>query len=164
MLLIAICAAECPSCISFLMWMLVFWQCHVCNSNLGNLKAGDSMWIYKSMVHCENCFEVTRGKRKNNIYMCAVYVQFLMVLNIKLKWINVCLYIAKNNIGIILFPSTDKWRRWAIIRIKWIIVLCVLWVTWVPMYLDYDKLKDLYLGVLINDSYFILIASNIQCS
>ncbi|MEQ2200093.1 hypothetical protein XENOCAPTIV_022408 [Xenoophorus captivus] len=40
----------------------LFWQCDVCNGSLGNLKAGDSMWIYKRMVHCENCFEITRGK------------------------------------------------------------------------------------------------------
>ncbi|XP_031146457.1 sciellin isoform X2 [Sander lucioperca] len=38
------------------------FKCEVCNSNLGNMKAGDSMWIYKRMVHCENCFEVTREK------------------------------------------------------------------------------------------------------
>ncbi|XP_026233250.1 sciellin isoform X3 [Anabas testudineus] len=38
------------------------FKCEVCNSTLGHLKAGDSMWIYKRMVHCENCFEVTRDK------------------------------------------------------------------------------------------------------
>ncbi|XP_034741625.1 sciellin isoform X2 [Etheostoma cragini] len=38
------------------------FKCEVCNSNLGNMKAGDSMWIYKRMVHCESCFEVTRDK------------------------------------------------------------------------------------------------------
>lgn len=38
------------------------FKCAVCNSSLGHLKAGDSMWIYKRMVHCENCFEVTRDK------------------------------------------------------------------------------------------------------
>ncbi|XP_032385555.1 sciellin isoform X5 [Etheostoma spectabile] len=38
------------------------FKCEVCNSNLGNMKAGDSMWIYKRMVHCESCFEVTREK------------------------------------------------------------------------------------------------------
>ncbi|XP_040004774.1 sciellin [Xiphias gladius] len=38
------------------------FKCEVCNSTLGHLKAGDSMWIYKHMVHCENCFEVTRDK------------------------------------------------------------------------------------------------------
>ncbi|KAK7882382.1 hypothetical protein WMY93_028556 [Mugilogobius chulae] len=37
------------------------FKCEVCNSTLGHLKAGDSMWIYKHMVHCERCFEVTRG-------------------------------------------------------------------------------------------------------
>ncbi|KAF7657565.1 hypothetical protein LDENG_00025320 [Lucifuga dentata] len=38
------------------------FKCEVCNSTLGHLKAGDTMWIYKCMVHCENCFEVTRDK------------------------------------------------------------------------------------------------------
>ncbi|XP_044073212.1 sciellin isoform X2 [Siniperca chuatsi] len=38
------------------------FKCEVCNSTLGNMKAGDSMWIYKRMVHCENCFEITRDK------------------------------------------------------------------------------------------------------
>ncbi|XP_068602467.1 sciellin [Brachionichthys hirsutus] len=38
------------------------FKCEVCNSNLGNLKAGDSVWIYRHMVHCENCFEITREK------------------------------------------------------------------------------------------------------
>ncbi|XP_063744123.1 sciellin isoform X3 [Eleginops maclovinus] len=38
------------------------FKCEVCNSNMGYMKAGDSMWIYKRMVHCENCFEITREK------------------------------------------------------------------------------------------------------
>ncbi|KAK5920694.1 hypothetical protein CgunFtcFv8_024478 [Champsocephalus gunnari] len=38
------------------------FKCEVCNSNMGHMKAGDSMWIYKHMVHCENCFDVTREK------------------------------------------------------------------------------------------------------
>ncbi|KAM6934139.1 sciellin [Xenentodon cancila] len=38
------------------------FKCNVCDSTLGNLKAGDTMWIYNRMVHCENCFEITRGK------------------------------------------------------------------------------------------------------
>ncbi|XP_040914077.1 sciellin isoform X3 [Toxotes jaculatrix] len=38
------------------------FKCQVCNSTLGHLKAGDSMWIYKQMVHCENCFGITRDK------------------------------------------------------------------------------------------------------
>ncbi|XP_022596643.1 sciellin isoform X1 [Seriola dumerili] len=38
------------------------FKCEVCSSTLGHLKAGDSMWIYKRMVHCENCFEITRDK------------------------------------------------------------------------------------------------------
>nr|XP_020465205.1 sciellin [Monopterus albus] len=38
------------------------FKCGVCNSSLSHLKAGDSMWVYKRMVHCENCFEITRDK------------------------------------------------------------------------------------------------------
>ncbi|KAF7215488.1 transcript variant X1 [Nothobranchius furzeri] len=38
------------------------FKCDVCNSSLSNMKAGDSMWIYKRTVHCENCFEATRDK------------------------------------------------------------------------------------------------------
>ncbi|KAM8750092.1 sciellin isoform 1-T1 [Acanthopagrus schlegelii] len=37
-------------------------KCEVCNSTLGHMKAGDSLWVYKRMVHCENCFAVTREK------------------------------------------------------------------------------------------------------
>ncbi|XP_026150472.1 sciellin isoform X2 [Mastacembelus armatus] len=38
------------------------FKCDVCNSTLSHLKAGDSMWVYKRMVHCDNCFEITRDK------------------------------------------------------------------------------------------------------
>ncbi|KAM4608642.1 sciellin [Polymixia lowei] len=38
------------------------FKCEVCNNTLGHLKAGDSMWIYRRTVHCDNCFDVTREK------------------------------------------------------------------------------------------------------
>ncbi|KAM9801943.1 sciellin isoform 7-T7 [Syngnathus typhle] len=38
------------------------FKCEVCNGTLGHLKAGDCMWVYNHMVHCENCFDVTRDK------------------------------------------------------------------------------------------------------
>ncbi|KAK3543708.1 hypothetical protein QTP70_027209, partial [Hemibagrus guttatus] len=38
------------------------FKCDVCNSNLGHLKAGDSMWVYRRNVHCEACFGVIKGK------------------------------------------------------------------------------------------------------
>ncbi|XP_077436745.1 sciellin isoform X2 [Vanacampus margaritifer] len=38
------------------------FKCEVCNGTLGHLKAGDCMWVYNHMVHCENCFDVTREK------------------------------------------------------------------------------------------------------
>ncbi|XP_078030739.1 sciellin isoform X3 [Epinephelus lanceolatus] len=38
------------------------FKCEVCHRTLGDMKAGDSLWIYKHMVHCENCFEGIREK------------------------------------------------------------------------------------------------------
>uniref|UniRef100_UPI0037E76D88 sciellin n=1 Tax=Semicossyphus pulcher TaxID=241346 RepID=UPI0037E76D88 len=38
------------------------FKCQVCNNTLAHLKAGDSMWVYKQTVHCDNCFENTREK------------------------------------------------------------------------------------------------------
>ncbi|KAL1268236.1 hypothetical protein QQF64_033599 [Cirrhinus molitorella] len=38
------------------------FKCGVCNASLGHLKAGDSLWVYRRAVTCENCFGVTRGK------------------------------------------------------------------------------------------------------
>ncbi|KAA0715941.1 Sciellin [Triplophysa tibetana] len=38
------------------------FNCDVCNTSLGHLKAGDSLWVYRSAVHCEGCFNVTKGK------------------------------------------------------------------------------------------------------
>ncbi|XP_051761896.1 sciellin isoform X6 [Ctenopharyngodon idella] len=38
------------------------FKCGVCNSSLGHLKAGDSLWVYRREIHCESCFGVTRGK------------------------------------------------------------------------------------------------------
>ncbi|XP_019751040.1 sciellin isoform X4 [Hippocampus comes] len=38
------------------------FKCEVCNGTLGHLKAGDCMWVYNHMVHCQNCFDVTREK------------------------------------------------------------------------------------------------------
>ncbi|KAJ8012573.1 hypothetical protein DPEC_G00044270 [Dallia pectoralis] len=38
------------------------FKCEVCSSDLGHLKAGDSMWVYRRTIHCERCFEVTREK------------------------------------------------------------------------------------------------------
>ncbi|XP_054644302.1 sciellin isoform X2 [Dunckerocampus dactyliophorus] len=38
------------------------FKCEVCNGTLGHLKAGDCMWVYNRMVHCESCFDVTREK------------------------------------------------------------------------------------------------------
>ncbi|KAM6978358.1 sciellin [Tautogolabrus adspersus] len=38
------------------------FKCEMCNNTLAHLKAGDSMWVYKHKVHCENCFESTRER------------------------------------------------------------------------------------------------------
>ncbi|XP_056320957.1 sciellin isoform X5 [Danio aesculapii] len=38
------------------------FKCGVCNTSLGNLKAGDSLWVYRRAIHCESCFGVTKSK------------------------------------------------------------------------------------------------------
>ncbi|XP_051782560.1 sciellin [Erpetoichthys calabaricus] len=38
------------------------FKCEVCSASLGNMKAGDSLWLYRQTVHCENCFGITRDK------------------------------------------------------------------------------------------------------
>lgn len=54
------------------------------------MKAGDSLWIYRRMVHCENCFDITRGKRKKNHSLClqqshvSVNIVFMLFRNLKL--------------------------------------------------------------------------------
>ncbi|XP_075887240.1 sciellin [Nelusetta ayraudi] len=40
------------------------FKCAVCNGNLSHMRAGDSLWVYRKMVHCENCFDITREKWK----------------------------------------------------------------------------------------------------
>lgn len=80
------CAADRSACFSSLMWVFVcVWQCEVCNSTLGHMKAGDSLWIYKRMVHCENCFDVTRGNRKKKL-TSVLYLH-------EVQWIRVYMYL-----------------------------------------------------------------------
>ncbi|KAM3932982.1 sciellin isoform 1-T1 [Leptodactylus fuscus] len=38
------------------------FKCEACSGSLGNLKAGDSMWIYKQTIHCEPCYFNAREK------------------------------------------------------------------------------------------------------
>ncbi|KAM4795977.1 sciellin [Rhinophrynus dorsalis] len=38
------------------------FKCEKCSGDLGGLKAGDSMWIYKQTIHCESCYFATREK------------------------------------------------------------------------------------------------------
>ncbi|XP_072267008.1 sciellin isoform X9 [Pyxicephalus adspersus] len=38
------------------------FKCEACSGPLGNLKAGDSMWIYKQTIHCEPCYFSAREK------------------------------------------------------------------------------------------------------
>ncbi|XP_061735803.1 sciellin isoform X2 [Nerophis ophidion] len=38
------------------------FKCEVCNGTLSHMKAGDYMWVYNRMVHCESCFDKTREK------------------------------------------------------------------------------------------------------
>eukprot|EP00079_Xenopus_tropicalis_P033377 XP_017947148.1 PREDICTED: sciellin isoform X7 [Xenopus tropicalis] len=38
------------------------FKCEVCKGDLGGLRAGDSMWIYKQCIHCEPCYFAAREK------------------------------------------------------------------------------------------------------
>ncbi|XP_073767853.1 sciellin isoform X2 [Danio rerio] len=38
------------------------FKCGVCNTSLGNLRAGDSLWVYQCAIHCASCFGVTKNK------------------------------------------------------------------------------------------------------
>ncbi|NXB31919.1 SCEL protein, partial [Eulacestoma nigropectus] len=38
------------------------FKCEVCNRPLEDLKAGDSIWIYKQTVHCEPCYSKVKEK------------------------------------------------------------------------------------------------------
>ncbi|XP_075055970.1 sciellin isoform X2 [Mixophyes fleayi] len=38
------------------------FKCEACSDPLGNMKAGDSMWIYKQTIHCEPCYFAAREK------------------------------------------------------------------------------------------------------
>ncbi|XP_073520182.1 sciellin isoform X2 [Phyllobates terribilis] len=38
------------------------FKCEACSGTLENLKAGDSMWIYKQTIHCEPCYFSAREK------------------------------------------------------------------------------------------------------
>ncbi|XP_068123996.1 sciellin isoform X2 [Hyperolius riggenbachi] len=38
------------------------FKCEACSDSLENLKAGDSMWIYKQTIHCEPCYFAAREK------------------------------------------------------------------------------------------------------
>ncbi|XP_053563876.1 sciellin isoform X49 [Bombina bombina] len=38
------------------------FKCEACSGPLGDLKAGDSMWIYKQTIHCEPCYFGAREK------------------------------------------------------------------------------------------------------
>ncbi|NXV43384.1 SCEL protein, partial [Uria aalge] len=38
------------------------FKCEVCKRPLEDLKAGDSIWIYRKTVHCEPCYSKVKGK------------------------------------------------------------------------------------------------------
>ncbi|MEE6470924.1 hypothetical protein FKM82_009120 [Ascaphus truei] len=38
------------------------FKCEACSGSLEDLKAGDSMWIYKQTIHCERCYYAAREK------------------------------------------------------------------------------------------------------
>ncbi|NXE08658.1 SCEL protein, partial [Lophotis ruficrista] len=41
------------------------FKCEVCKRPLEDLKAGDSIWIYRQTVHCEPCYSKVKGKRQD---------------------------------------------------------------------------------------------------
>ncbi|NWH36111.1 SCEL protein, partial [Chloropsis hardwickii] len=41
------------------------FKCEVCKRPLEDLKAGDSIWIYKQTVHCEPCYSKVKGKAQD---------------------------------------------------------------------------------------------------
>ncbi|EHB07764.1 Sciellin, partial [Heterocephalus glaber] len=38
------------------------FKCEICKRPLENLKAGDSIWIYRQTIHCEPCYSKVMGK------------------------------------------------------------------------------------------------------
>ncbi|XP_063068751.1 mucin-2 [Engraulis encrasicolus] len=38
------------------------FKCAVCHRNLGNLEAGDSLWVYRETVNCENCYSKQKDR------------------------------------------------------------------------------------------------------
>ncbi|XP_035382945.1 sciellin [Electrophorus electricus] len=38
------------------------FKCELCRISLGALEAGDSLWVYKGMVHCDNCYKKTKAQ------------------------------------------------------------------------------------------------------
>ncbi|NXV29968.1 SCEL protein, partial [Rissa tridactyla] len=41
------------------------FKCEVCKRPLEDLKAGDSIWIYRQTVHCEPCYSKIKGKMQD---------------------------------------------------------------------------------------------------
>ncbi|NXY70432.1 SCEL protein, partial [Glareola pratincola] len=41
------------------------FKCEVCKRPLEDLKAGDSIWIYRQTVHCEPCYSKVKGKMQD---------------------------------------------------------------------------------------------------
>ncbi|NXW06798.1 SCEL protein, partial [Fregetta grallaria] len=41
------------------------FKCEVCKRPLEDLKAGDSIWIYRKTVHCEPCYSKVKGKMQD---------------------------------------------------------------------------------------------------
>ncbi|XP_030333431.1 sciellin [Strigops habroptila] len=44
------------------------FKCEVCKRPLEDLKAGDSIWIYRQTVHCEPCYSKVKGKMQDILY------------------------------------------------------------------------------------------------
>lgn len=43
-------------------------KCEVCKRPLEDLRAGDSIWIYRQTVHCEPCYSKVKGKMQDALH------------------------------------------------------------------------------------------------
>jgi len=51
-----------------LLLLVCVLKCEVCKRPLEDLKAGDSIWIYRKTVHCEPCYSKVKGMMKDVFY------------------------------------------------------------------------------------------------
>lgn len=68
------------------------FKCGVCNTSLGNLRAGDSLWVYQCAIHCASCFGVTKNKwmRWNSSHWRSELMKEMManVIKLPIHWLD----------------------------------------------------------------------------